>query len=97
MLTLTEGWVGFSLYGMQAILALYLTDHLLQPAHSGAVVGLGPLEAFVSALYAPVGPRAMGAAITGLFLALIYATLSSAVFWQTAFSARHGPSSWAPS
>ncbi|WP_215745603.1 peptide MFS transporter [Gluconobacter sp. P1C6_b] len=74
VLTLTEGWVGFSLYGMQAILALYLTDHLLQPAHSGAVVGLGPLEAFVSALYAPVGPRAMSAAITGLFLALVYAT-----------------------
>ncbi|MFT8478621.1 peptide MFS transporter [Gluconobacter oxydans] len=74
VLTLTEGWVGFSLYGMQAILALYLTDHLLLPAHSGAVVGLGSLEAFVSALYAPVGPRAMGAAITGLFLALIYAT-----------------------
>ncbi|KXU99518.1 peptide transporter [Gluconobacter potus] len=74
VLTLTEGWVGFSLYGMQAILALYLTDHLLQPAHSGAVMGLGPLEAFASALYAPVGPRAMGAAITGLFLALIYAT-----------------------
>lgn len=47
VLTLTEGWVGFSLYGMQAILALYLTDHLLQPAHSGTVVGLGPLEAFV--------------------------------------------------
>ncbi|MBF0864550.1 MAG: MFS transporter [Gluconobacter potus] len=74
VLTLTEGWVGFSLYGMQAILALYLTDHLLQPAHSGAVMGLGPLEAFASALYAPVGARAMGAAITGLFLALIYAT-----------------------
>lgn len=74
VLTLTEGWVGFSLYGMQAILALYLTDHLLQPVHSGAVLGLGPLEAFVSALYAPVGPRAMAGAITGLFLALIYAT-----------------------
>lgn len=74
VLTLTEGWVGFSLYGMQAILALYLTDHLLQPAYSGAVVGLGPLEALVSAIYAPVGPRAMSAAITGLFLALIYAT-----------------------
>lgn len=74
VLTLTEGWVGFSLYGMQAILALYLTDHLLQPDHSGHVFGLAPLEAFVSALYAPVGPRALAGAITGLFLALIYAT-----------------------
>lgn len=74
VLTLTEAWVGFSLYGMQAILALYLTDHLLQSAHSGTVLGLGPLEVFVSALYAPVGPRAMAGAITGLFLALIYAT-----------------------
>ncbi|MBS1027694.1 peptide MFS transporter [Gluconobacter albidus] len=74
VLTLTEGWVGFSLYGMQAILALYLTDHLLQPDHSGHVFGLAPLETFVSALYAPVGSRAMAGAITGLFLALIYAT-----------------------
>ncbi|MBS1101945.1 MFS transporter [Gluconobacter sp. Dm-62] len=73
VLTLTEGWVGFSLYGLQAILALYLTDHLLQPEHSGGVLGLAPLERFVSVLYAPIGPRAMAGAITGLFLALIYA------------------------
>lgn len=74
VLTLTEGWVGFSLYGMQAILALYLTDHLLRPDYAGHVLGLGRLEAFVSALYAPVGTSAVAGAITGLFLALIYAT-----------------------
>ncbi|GBR70880.1 peptide MFS transporter [Gluconobacter kanchanaburiensis] len=74
VLTLTEGWVGFSLYGMQSILALYLTDHLLKTDHSGHVWGLGALENIVSALYAPAGPQAMAAAITGLFLALIYAT-----------------------
>lgn len=74
VLTLTEGWVGFSLYGMQAILALYLTDYLLQPDHAGHVLGLKPLQSLVSALYAPVGPQALAGAITGLFLALIYAT-----------------------
>ncbi|GBR42678.1 peptide MFS transporter [Gluconobacter roseus] len=74
VLTLTEGWVGFSLYGMQAILALYLTDHLLQPDHAEHVLALEPLEALVSAIYAPVGTQALAGAITGLFLALIYAT-----------------------
>ncbi|EHH68495.1 Di-/tripeptide transporter [Gluconobacter morbifer G707] len=70
---LTEAWVAFSLYGMQAILVLYLTYSLLTPEHVAHVWGYGALHHFVSFLYAPSGRQATAGAITGLFLAGIYA------------------------
>ncbi|WP_249198597.1 peptide MFS transporter [Gluconobacter cerinus] len=74
VLVLTEGCVAFSLYGMQAILVLYLADYLLQPGHVDHVLGMSALKSFLGAIYAPVGIQATAGAITGLFLALIYAT-----------------------
>lgn len=74
VLVLTEGWVAFSLYGLQSILVLYLADHLLQPGHIENVWGMGTVKAVLDILYAPVGIQATAGAITGLFLALIYAT-----------------------
>ena len=59
---------------MQAILVLYLADYLLQPGYVEHVVGMKALKSFLGVLYAPVGIQATAGAITGLFLALIYAT-----------------------
>lgn len=74
VLVLTEAWVAFSLYGLQSILVLYLADHLLQPGHVEHVWGMSAVKSVLTALYAPVGVQATAGAITGLFLALIYAT-----------------------
>ncbi|QDH14521.1 MFS transporter [Oecophyllibacter saccharovorans] len=72
VLVITEAWIAFSLYGMLALLVLYLRDYVLQPAHVTHVIGLRPLLAIVHSLYSPVGIAAMAAAFMGLFTALIY-------------------------
>lgn len=70
----TEGWVGFSFYGMQSLLVLYMTGRLLQPGHVERVLGFGPFRAALDAIYGPLGVEALAAAIMGLYAALIYAT-----------------------
>lgn len=70
----TEGWVGFSFYGMQSLLVLYMTGRLLQPGHAERVLGFGPFRAALGTVYGPLGIEALAAAIMGLYAALIYAT-----------------------
>lgn len=43
-LGLTELWERFSYYGMNALLALYMTKQLLLPGHAEHVLGLGMLR-----------------------------------------------------
>jgi POT family proton-dependent oligopeptide transporter len=43
-LAFTELWERFSYYGMNALLALYMTKELLLPGHAENVLGLGPLR-----------------------------------------------------
>ncbi len=70
----TEGWIGFSFYGMQALLVLTMTNRLLQPGHVERVLGFGPFRAALGAVYGPLGIEALAAAIMGLYAALVYAT-----------------------
>lgn len=70
----TEGWIGFSFYGMQALLVLYMTGRLLQPGHVESVLGFGAFRAALGAVYGPLGMEALAAAIMGLYAALVYAT-----------------------
>ncbi|QDH17920.1 MFS transporter [Swingsia samuiensis] len=74
VLVLTEAFVAFSLYGMQAILVIYLMDQLLLPGHIEHVWGINSLLGLVGFLYAPSGIQATAGAITGLFLAIAFAT-----------------------
>lgn len=73
-LAFTEGWVGFSYYGMMSLLVLYMTSQLLLPAHVGQVIGFGPFHAFIDWLYGPRQGAALASAIVGLYSALAYAT-----------------------
>ena len=74
-LVFAEGWERFSYYGMQALLVLYLTQHLLLPDNLGQVAGFLPFRHFLEFLYGPLAtPVTLAAAITGLYSAGVYFT-----------------------
>jgi len=72
-LAFTEAWERFSYYGMQTLLALYMTKQLLLPGHVEHVVGFAQLRA-VLAHGQPMTIVAISSAIFGLYTALVYAT-----------------------
>ncbi len=74
VLAFTEGWIDFSLYGMQSLLVLYMMGSLLQPAHVGHVLGFGALLAALRPIYGPLQGEPLASVIMGLFVALIWAT-----------------------
>lgn len=74
-LVFAEAWERFSYYGMQALLALYLSQYLLLPGHIENVAGMGALKSFLEGIYGPLGsPIAVAAAATGLYSAGVYFT-----------------------
>ena len=74
VLAFTEGWIDFSLYGMQSLLVLYMTGSLLQPDHVKHVLGFGALLAALRPIYGTLNGEPLASAIMGLFVALIWAT-----------------------
>ena len=72
ILAATEGCIGFSFYGMQSLLVLYLTQQLLTPAHLGHVLGFGWFRRFLALLYGPVHGQPLASAIMGLYTALAW-------------------------
>ena len=73
-LTVSEGWERFSYFGMQSLLVLYLTHHLLQPARIGSVIGLGPVRAAIEAVTGPLSTAALASQMFGLYTGLVYLT-----------------------
>jgi len=70
----TEAWERFSFYGMQALLVLYMTGHLL---HAGTVEGVAGFAAFrgvVESVTGPLSAQALASQIFGLYVGLIYFT-----------------------
>ncbi|NPD69463.1 MFS transporter [Lichenicola cladoniae] len=74
VLALTEGWVGFSFYGMQSLLVLYMTGQLLRPGHVEHVWGFGGFRAMLGVLMGPLTGAPLASAIMGLYAASIWAT-----------------------
>lgn len=70
----TEFWERFSYYGMLTLLALYLTQHLLQPGHVEHIIGFAPFRRFVQGLYGAYSAQALAAGIVGLYAGLVYVT-----------------------
>jgi len=70
----TEAWVGFSYYGMQSLLILYMTSYLLTPGHIEHIFGFGAFRGLLQGLYGPHTGRALASNITGLYGAVAYAT-----------------------
>ncbi len=70
----TEAWERFSFYGMQALLTLYMIDHLLLPRNVGAVPGLAGLRRVLEVFTGPLGAGAFASEIFGMYTAAVYVT-----------------------
>lgn len=66
----TEMWERFSFYGMQAILMLYMTQHLLTPQVAGQVWGLAAFRG----LFGQITDLAFAAQTFGVYSGLLYTT-----------------------
>jgi POT family proton-dependent oligopeptide transporter len=72
-LAFTEAWERFSYYGMNTLLVLYMTRHLLLPGHAENVVGLSVLRGVFEHGH-PMSAQALAALIGGTYGALVYLT-----------------------
>jgi len=76
VLFFTEMWERFSYYGMRALLVLYMVDYLLKNVRAGTVhvLGYGPLERGIEAIFGPQNIQPMASQIYGIYTALVYLT-----------------------
>jgi POT family proton-dependent oligopeptide transporter len=76
VLFFTEMWERFSYYGMRALLVLYMVDYLLKNVRAGTVhvLGYGPLERGIQAIFGPQNIQPMASQIYGIYTALVYLT-----------------------
>ncbi len=70
-LAATEVWDRASFYGMQALLILYMTQYLLLPGQSGQVIGLGSLEAAITAIRGPLSIEGRATQIFALYITVM--------------------------
>ena len=65
VLFFTEMWERFSYYGMRALLVLYMVDYLLKNVRAGTVhvLGYGPLERGIEAIFGPQNIQPMASQI----------------------------------
>lgn len=70
----TELWERFSFYGMQALLMLYMTQHLLRPEIAPDVWGLAAFRSGLSGLFGPMTDLAFAAQTFGLYSGFMYVT-----------------------
>ena len=68
----TEAWERFSFYGMQALLVLYMTGHLLQPGVIEHVAGFATLRAGMESVFGTLSTQALASQIFGLYIGLVY-------------------------
>ncbi len=66
----TQFWEAFSLYGMQALLTLYMVGQLLTPGHVENVIGLAGFRAAVESLTGPLSTQAFAVQLFGLWAGL---------------------------
>jgi len=69
-----EAWERFSFYGMQALLMLYMTGHLLHPGVVEGVTGFAGFRAGVEDVFGVLSQQALASQIFGLYVGLIYLT-----------------------
>jgi proton-dependent oligopeptide transporter, POT family len=69
-----EGWVGFSYYGMRALLVLYMTSYLLTPGHIDHIIGFGAFSAVLAVFFGHSSGQALAVNITAFYGFLTFAT-----------------------
>lgn len=67
-----EGWERFSFYGMQALLVLYMTGHLLQPGTVEGVAAFAGFRRAVAAVFGELSIQGLASQIFGLYVGLVY-------------------------
>ena len=70
-LAATEVWDRASFYGMQALLILYMTQYLLLPGQADRVIGLGTLEAAITAMRGPLSIEGRATQIFALYVTVL--------------------------
>ena len=70
-LAATEVWDRASFYGMQALLILYMTQYLLLPGQADRVIGLGTLEAAITAMRGPLSIEGRATQIFALYITVL--------------------------
>jgi proton-dependent oligopeptide transporter, POT family len=73
-LVIVEGWERFSYFGMQALLVLYLTHHLLLPERIGTVIGFGAVRDAIEMVTGPLSTAALASQMFGVYTGLVYLT-----------------------
>lgn len=73
-LAFCEFWERFSYYGMQALLVLYLSNHLFLPEHAAGVAGLDTLRGWIEGITGPRTPQQLASVVFGLYAGLVYLT-----------------------
>ncbi|MEM7101116.1 MAG: peptide MFS transporter [Pseudomonadota bacterium] len=68
----TEAWERFSFYGMQALLVLYLANHLLVDQRYQAVFGMPTLIEATEAVFGTLAQQALATQLFGLYVGFIY-------------------------
>jgi POT family proton-dependent oligopeptide transporter len=70
----TELWERISFHGMQALLVLYMVEHLLLPGHVEEISGFADLQAVIERITGPLSVQALATQIFGLYVGLTYFT-----------------------
>jgi len=73
-LAFTEGWEGFSYYGMTALLVLYLVNQLLLPGHVEHIAGFSGFRAALESVVGTLSTQALASQIFGLYSGFVYFT-----------------------
>jgi POT family proton-dependent oligopeptide transporter len=74
IVTLAEGLQAAGIYGMKALLILYMADFLFTPAELASVGGFAAWRALVEGLFGPMSLQALATQTMGLFLGLFFLT-----------------------
>ena len=70
----TEAWERFSYFGNAALVVLYMTKYLLDPARFETVLGLGAVKAALEVLFGPLAAQPLASQLFGFYTGLAYFT-----------------------
>jgi POT family proton-dependent oligopeptide transporter len=92
----SEFWERFSYYGMQALLVLYMTGHLLKPGVIDHIVGFSTFRPAVESVFGRLTNQALATVIVGLYGGGVYAApiLGSLIGSAAGARSRSGLRSW---
>jgi POT family proton-dependent oligopeptide transporter len=74
VVTLAEALQAAGIYGMKALLILYMADFLFTPAELGSVGGFAAWRGLVEAMFGPMSLQALATQTMGLYLGLFFLT-----------------------